>query len=78
MVGFLGCESTLLAHGQLAIHQYTQVLFGRTVLHPYIPQLEILVFMTNFGRKKGAESLTQKGTAQLLGINVHYVVLAPR
>jgi len=29
-VGFLSCESTLLAHVQLAIYQNSQVLFNRT------------------------------------------------
>ena len=31
-VGFLGCEGTLLAHVQLAIHQNPQVFFSRAVL----------------------------------------------
>ena len=35
MVGFLGCEGTLLAHVQLPIHQHQQVLFGRAVLNPF-------------------------------------------
>jgi len=34
MVGFLGCEGTLLAHVQLAVHQYSQVLLSRAGLHP--------------------------------------------
>ena len=29
LIGFLGCEDTLLAHIQLATHRYPQVLFGR-------------------------------------------------
>ena len=29
MAGFLGCEGTLLAHGQLVTYQYTQVFYGR-------------------------------------------------
>ena len=39
----MGCEGTLLAHVQLPIHQYPQVLFGKVVLYPYIPQLVLLV-----------------------------------
>jgi len=39
MVGFLGCEGTLLAYVQLPIHQYPQVLFNRVLLHLYLPQL---------------------------------------
>ena len=41
--GFLGCEGTLLAHVQLPTHQYPQVLFGKSVLHPHIPQLVLIV-----------------------------------
>ncbi|KAK4819021.1 hypothetical protein QYF61_024137 [Mycteria americana] len=37
MVGLLGCEHTLLAHVQLFIHQYPQVLFCRAALNPFIP-----------------------------------------
>ena len=33
----------MLVHVQLPIHQYPQVLFCRTVLHPYIPQLVLIV-----------------------------------
>ena len=43
MVGFLGCESTLLAHVQLAIHQHPQIPFGRAVLQSCIPQLILVV-----------------------------------
>ena len=43
MVGVLSCEGTLLAHVQLAIHQYLQLLFGRAMFHPYIPQLVLMV-----------------------------------
>ena len=42
MVGFLGCEGTLLAHVQLAIHQYSQVIFSRAVIHPFILQLALV------------------------------------
>lgn len=42
-VGFLGYDSTLLAPIQLAIHMYYQVIFSRDVLHPYIPQLVLIV-----------------------------------
>ena len=37
MVCFLGCEGTVLAHVQLPIHQYPQVLFDRAALNPLIP-----------------------------------------
>ncbi|KAK4818015.1 hypothetical protein QYF61_004128 [Mycteria americana] len=37
-VGFLGCQCTLLAHVQLFIHQYPQVLLHRAALNPFIPQ----------------------------------------
>ncbi|PKU44015.1 hypothetical protein llap_5686 [Limosa lapponica baueri] len=37
MLVFLGCEHTLLAHVQLFIHQYAQVLLGRSALNPFIP-----------------------------------------
>ncbi|KAK4815925.1 LOW QUALITY PROTEIN: hypothetical protein QYF61_010182 [Mycteria americana] len=37
-VGLLGCECTLLAHVQLLIHQYPQVLFRRAALDHIIPQ----------------------------------------
>ena len=42
-VGLLGCEGTFLAHIQLTIHQYPQVLLGRAVLHPFILQLVLIV-----------------------------------
>ncbi|KAK4824005.1 hypothetical protein QYF61_009219 [Mycteria americana] len=37
-VGLVGCERTLLAHVQLFIHQYPQVLLHRAALNPFIPQ----------------------------------------
>ncbi|KAK4818005.1 hypothetical protein QYF61_004118 [Mycteria americana] len=37
-VGLLGCQCTLLAHVQLFVHQYPQVLFRRAALNPIIPQ----------------------------------------
>ncbi|KAK4818851.1 LOW QUALITY PROTEIN: hypothetical protein QYF61_020070 [Mycteria americana] len=37
-VGLLGCERTLLAHVQLFVHQYPQVLFRRAALAHIIPQ----------------------------------------
>ncbi|KAK4818202.1 hypothetical protein QYF61_008586 [Mycteria americana] len=37
-VGFLGCKCTLLAHVQLFIHQYLQVLLRRAALYHIIPQ----------------------------------------
>jgi len=33
MADLLGCRGALLAHVQLAIHQYSQVLLGRAVLY---------------------------------------------
>ncbi|KAK4827791.1 hypothetical protein QYF61_021744 [Mycteria americana] len=36
--GLLGCECTLLAHVQLFVHQYPQVLFRRAALDRIIPQ----------------------------------------
>ena len=43
MVGFLGCEGTLLSHVQVIIHQYLQDLFSRAALNPFILQLILLV-----------------------------------
>ncbi|KAK4818926.1 hypothetical protein QYF61_022103 [Mycteria americana] len=37
-VGLLGCEHTLLAHVQLVVHQYPQVLFRRAALDHIIPR----------------------------------------
>ena len=37
-----GCKDTLLAHFQLPVHQYPQVLFGRAALSPFIPQLALI------------------------------------
>ena len=37
-VGLLGCEHTWPAHGQLFIHQCSQVLLSRAALNPFIPQ----------------------------------------
>ncbi|KAK4806791.1 hypothetical protein QYF61_005587 [Mycteria americana] len=37
-IGLLGCERTLLAHVQLFVHQYPQVLFRRAALDHIIPQ----------------------------------------
>ncbi|KAK4810951.1 hypothetical protein QYF61_013359 [Mycteria americana] len=42
-IGFLGCEYTLLAHVQLFIHQYPQVLLCRAVLNPFIPQSVLIM-----------------------------------
>jgi len=38
MVGLQGFEQTLVTHVKLFIHQYPQVLLGRAVLDPLIPQ----------------------------------------
>ena len=43
MAGLLGCERTLLAYVQLFIHQYPQVVLGRTPLNPFIPQLILIL-----------------------------------
>ena len=43
MVGFLGCKLTLLAHVELLIPQYLQVLVLRAVIEPLSSQ-PILVF----------------------------------
>ena len=45
VVGFRGCEGTLLAHIQLAIHQYSQILFSRAVLNPYLSQFVLVVWV---------------------------------
>ncbi|KAK4825808.1 hypothetical protein QYF61_002413 [Mycteria americana] len=39
----LGCKRTLLAHVQLFIHQYPQVLVFRAALNPFIPQPVLMV-----------------------------------
>ena len=41
-VGFLGCKGTLLSHVQLAVHQYSQVIFCRAMFNPYILQLVLV------------------------------------
>jgi len=46
-IGFMGCQSTLLAHVQLAIHQYPQALFVRAVLYSFIPWVVFLWPMCN-------------------------------
>jgi len=47
MIGFLGCEGTLLAHVQLLIHQYPQVLLSRAALNPFITQFVLVVRVTS-------------------------------
>ena len=47
MVGFLVCEGTVLAHVQLPIHQYPQVVFCKAALNPFIPQLVLVVDVTS-------------------------------
>ena len=42
-VCFPGCEHTLVAYVQLFIHQYPQVLLGRAVLKPFIPQSVLIL-----------------------------------
>ena len=41
--GLLGCECMLLAHVQLFIHQYPQVLLIRAAFNPCIPQPVLIV-----------------------------------
>ena len=67
-VGFLGCEGTLLAQIQLHIHQYPQVLFGRAVLSPVIPQLVLIV---------GVASIQVQNLA-LAFIEPHEILLGPQ
>ena len=43
MVGSLGCKDTLLPHVQLPIHQYFQVLSGRSVLLSFHSQLVLVL-----------------------------------
>ena len=43
MVGFLGCEGTLVAHVHLPIHQHLQVFLSIDALNPFIPQLAFAV-----------------------------------
>jgi len=38
MTGLLGCEGTLVAHVQLFINKYAQVLLVRAILNPFNPQ----------------------------------------
>ena len=47
MVGFLGCKGTLLAHVQLAIHQYHQVFFSRAALNPFILQFVLVMVVSS-------------------------------
>jgi len=42
-VGLLGCGHTLLAHVQLFIHRYPQVLLLRAALSPFIPQSVLML-----------------------------------
>ena len=67
MVGFLGCEDTLLAHVQLAIHQYPQIRFSRAVLNPFIPQ-----FMSIMG-----VATTKVQDIALSFVRPHEVLLGP-
>jgi len=43
MVGFLGCEVTLMAHVQLPICLYPQVFFRRAALNPFISKLVLVL-----------------------------------
>jgi len=43
MIGFLVCGHALLAHVQLFICQYPQVLLARAALKPFIPQPLLIV-----------------------------------
>lgn len=46
MIG-LDCECTWLTHVQLNTHQYSQDIFGRAVLHSFIPQLLLVLKCRN-------------------------------
>ena len=67
MVGLLGYEASLLAHDQLAIHQYLQVLFVRAVLYSYIPQIVLIVGVAS----------TQVQDLALGYVEPHEVLLGP-
>ena len=67
MVGFLGCEDTLLSHIQLGIHPYPQVLSVRAVLHPYVPQFVLIVGV----------AVTQVQDLALGCVEPHEVLLGP-
>jgi len=67
MVGLLGYEASLLAHDQLAIHQYLQVLLVRAVLYSYIPQLVLIVGVAS----------TQVQDLALGYVEPHEVLLGP-
>ena len=67
MVGFLGCEATLLAYVQLPIHQFSQVLSGRAVLNHLIPQFVLIVDVT----------LTQVQDLAFGVVESHEVLLGP-
>jgi len=43
MVGLLGCKCTWVAHVQVFIHQYPQVLLGMAATNPFIPQPMLIV-----------------------------------
>ena len=47
MVGFLGCEGTLLAHVQLTIYQYTQIFLNKAPLNPVIPLFVLVMGFTS-------------------------------
>ncbi|KAK4827897.1 hypothetical protein QYF61_022320 [Mycteria americana] len=61
MVGLLGCERTLLAHAQLFIHQYPQVLLGRAALNPFIPQPLVQVPLHGIPSLRHVNRTTQLG-----------------
>ena len=47
MADFLGCEGTLLARVQLAIHQYPEILSGRIMIYPFTILCLVGVAMTH-------------------------------
>jgi len=54
-VGFLGCRCTLLAHVELLIHQYPQVLLLRAALEPLSAQPALIIGLVSDQIKMAAE-----------------------
>ncbi|PKU43223.1 hypothetical protein llap_6461 [Limosa lapponica baueri] len=67
MVGFLGCKHTLLAHTQLFIYRYSQILLLRAALNVFIPQPVLIPGL----------SLTQVQDPPLCLIDLHKVHMGP-
>jgi len=71
MVGFLGCENTLMAHIQLPVHQYSQVFFNRTVLLTYPMGLIILT------SHRGSIAMIHMQNFALGFVELHEVQMCP-